>query len=201
MSTASWVRIFSRSSFTGSGFPSSSRSWLKYGIWARSKLSQPIHSGATSCDALKMPRWKEARRRLPARPSIRKSLWSMVCLSLAFSVLPLFPVWLTLLVLASNLCRIKNGQYQMYKLSSAQVPRPPWRRDIRGALRMGSGRLEGRETGQGSRCGTEHSFGYEQLTRNEQISGRVRSSAFLVCINLQEKRKAKERKMYMSLMS
>src|SRR5918995_3350735 len=45
-------------------------SWLKYGIWARSKLSQLIHSGATSCAALTMPRWEEARLRLPARPII-----------------------------------------------------------------------------------------------------------------------------------
>src|SRR5918998_1448904 len=45
----------------------------------RSKLSQLIHSGPTSCAALTMPRWKEARRRLPARPSIRKSLWFIVC--------------------------------------------------------------------------------------------------------------------------
>src|ERR671916_2322995 len=44
-----------------------------------SKLSQLIHSGPTSCAALRMPRWKEARRRLPARPSIRKSLWFIVC--------------------------------------------------------------------------------------------------------------------------
>src|ERR671916_721066 len=43
-----------------------------------SKLSQLIHSGPTSCAALRMPRWKEARRRLPARPSIRKSLWFIV---------------------------------------------------------------------------------------------------------------------------
>jgi hypothetical protein len=79
MSTASWVRIISLSSFTGSGFLSSSRSWLKYGIRLKSKLSQLIHSGPTSCAALRMPRWKEARRRLPARPSIWKSLWFIVC--------------------------------------------------------------------------------------------------------------------------
>src|SRR5215212_6696491 len=54
-------------------------SWLKYGIRARSKFSQLIHSGATSCAALTMPRWKEACRRLPARPSMRKSPWSIVC--------------------------------------------------------------------------------------------------------------------------
>src|SRR5215208_7476750 len=53
---------------------------------ARSKPSQLIHSGATSCAALIMPRWKEARLRLAARPSIRKSLWSMVCLPAAFSI-------------------------------------------------------------------------------------------------------------------
>ena len=46
------------------------RSWLKYGIRARSRFSQLIHSGATSCAALAIPR-KEARRRLPARPSMR----------------------------------------------------------------------------------------------------------------------------------
>src|ERR671917_1551462 len=78
MSTASWARICSLSSFTGSGVPSFSTSWLKYGMRLKSKLSQLIHSGPTSCAALRMPRWKEARRRLPARPSIRKSLWFIV---------------------------------------------------------------------------------------------------------------------------
>ena len=29
---------------------------------------------------VEMSRWKEARLRLPARPSMRKCLWSIVCL-------------------------------------------------------------------------------------------------------------------------
>src|SRR5829696_4497204 len=148
MSTASEARILSLSSFTGSGFPSSSRSWLKYGIRARSKLSQLIHSGATSCAALRMPMVEGGSPEAAGEAEYAEILWSMVCLSLAFSVLPLFPVRLTLLMLPSNLCTVTNGQYQMYKLSPARFPRPARRRDIRGALRMGSGRLEGRETGQ-----------------------------------------------------
>jgi hypothetical protein len=52
----------------------------------------PIHSVATSCATLMMPRWKEARRRLPARPSIRKSIGSIVCTPSAFSILTPFPV-------------------------------------------------------------------------------------------------------------
>jgi hypothetical protein len=38
-------------------------------------------------------------------------------------------------------------QYQIYKLSSAQFPHLARRRGIRGALRVGNGRLKGRETG------------------------------------------------------
>ena len=53
-------------------------------------LSQLIHSGFTSCSALKRPRWTEALRGLPARSSMRKSLWSMVCPPLAFSIPTLF---------------------------------------------------------------------------------------------------------------
>src|SRR3712207_5503089 len=61
----------------------------------KSKLSQLIHSGPTSCAALKMPRWKEARLRLPARPSIRKSSWFNVCLPSAFSIPTTLPVQFT----------------------------------------------------------------------------------------------------------
>src|SRR5215210_5557439 len=57
-----------------------------------SKLSQLIHSGPTSWAALRMPRWKEARLRLPARPSIRKSLWfTILSPLLAFSIPALPP--------------------------------------------------------------------------------------------------------------
>src|SRR5918998_625833 len=89
----------------------------------RSKLSQLIHSGATSCAALTMPRWKEARRRLAARPSIRKSLCSNVCIPSAFSILILeeFYHW--------SLCRRVHGVHVLFALSGdvldLQVPYAP----------------------------------------------------------------------------
>src|SRR5215210_195875 len=76
-------RIFSFSSRTGAGSPASSTSWLKKGISPSFSYGSTVTpSGASSLAARTRPRWREARRRLPARPSIRKSfiaLLSLVC--------------------------------------------------------------------------------------------------------------------------